>query len=157
MFDKKPNNNPDFKKATDLANTFAELEGRRPRIMIAELGSKSQDNNLKIVATRYADLGFDVDIGSLFQTSKELVKQAIENDVHSLNILLSTTNHKVFIQQIIDELKLYGREDIMVVIHENIPSQNYEYLLRTGVKFIISSKTTTSKTAIDILTSLIKG
>ncbi|MGB1284705.1 MAG: methylmalonyl-CoA mutase, partial [Polaribacter sp.] len=116
-----------FKKATELADNFSNLEGRRPRIMIAKLGQDGHDRGAKVVATGYADLGFDVDIGPLFQTPQEATKQAIENDVHILGISSLAAGHKTLVPQVIGELKKYGREDIMVIVGGVIPAQDYQF------------------------------
>ncbi len=148
-------NDPDFEKAKELANKFAELEGRRPRIMIAKLGQDGHDRGAKVVSTGYADLGFDVDIGPLFQTPKEAVKQAIENDVHVLGISSLAAGHKTLVPQVISELKAYGREDIMVIAGGVIPAQDYQYLFDAGVVGVFGPGTKISKAAIEILNVLI--
>ena len=112
-----PNN-----KAKKLADKFATIEGRRPRIMIAKMGQDGHDRGAKVVATGYADVGFDVDIGPLFQTPAEAAKQAIENDVHILGISSLAAGHKTLVPQVIEELKKYGREDIMVIVGGVIPT-----------------------------------
>jgi len=122
VYSKEIKNDKEFEKAKDLANKFAELEGRRPRIMISKLGQDGHDRGAKVVSTGYADLGFDVDIGPLFQTPKEAVKQAIENDVHILGISSLAAGHKTLVPQVIEELKKYDREDIMVIAGGVIPS-----------------------------------
>jgi len=128
VYSKEIKNNKLFKEATDLIDKFAEMEGRRPRIMIAKLGQDGHDRGAKVVATAYADLGFDVDIGPLFQTPKEAVKQAIENDVHILGISSLAAGHKTLVPQVISELKKYEREDIMVIVGGVIPAQDYQFL-----------------------------
>lgn len=128
VYSKEIKKDKEFEKAKDLANKFAELEGRRPRIMIAKLGQDGHDRGAKVVSTGYADLGFDVDIGPLFQTPKEAVKQAVENDVHVLGISSLAAGHKTLVPQVISELKAYGREDIMVIAGGVIPAQDYAYL-----------------------------
>ena len=144
-----------FKKATELANQFAKLEGRRPRIMIAKLGQDGHDRGAKVVATGYADLGFDVDIGPLFQTPKEATKQAIENDVHILGISSLAAGHKTLVPQVIEELKQYGREDIMVIVGGVIPAQDYQYLFDAGAVGVFGPGTKIAQAAIDMLTILI--
>ena len=144
-----------FKKATELANQFAELEGRRPRIMIAKLGQDGHDRGAKVVATGYADLGFDVDIGPLFQTPKEATKQAIENDVHILGISSLAAGHKTLVPQVIEELKNYGREDIMVIVGGVIPAQDYQFLFDAGAVGVFGPGTKIAQAAIDMLTILI--
>jgi methylmalonyl-CoA mutase len=132
VYSKEIKNNKLFKEATDLIDKFAEMEGRRPRIMIAKLGQDGHDRGAKVVATAYADLGFDVDIGPLFQTPKEAVKQAIENDVHILGISSLAAGHKTLVPQVISELKKYEREDIMVIVGGVIPAQDYQFLFDCG-------------------------
>jgi methylmalonyl-CoA mutase len=144
-----------FKKAADLANIFADLEGRRPRIMIAKLGQDGHDRGAKVVATGYADLGFDVDIGPLFQTPKEATKQAVENDVHILGISSLAAGHKTLVPQVIEELKKYGREDIMVIVGGVIPAQDYQFLFDAGAVGVFGPGTKIAQAAIDLLTILI--
>ena len=115
-----------------MADKFAELEGRRPRIMIAKMGQDGHDRGAKVVATGYADIGFDVDIGPLFQTPAEAAKQAVENDVHILGVSSLAAGHKTLVPQVIEELKKLGREDIMVIVGGVIPSQDYEFLYKAG-------------------------
>ncbi|MBG7612455.1 methylmalonyl-CoA mutase [Polaribacter sp. BAL334] len=144
-----------FKKAAELANKFAELEGRRPRIMIAKLGQDGHDRGAKVVATGYADLGFDVDIGPLFQTPQEATKQAVENDVHILGISSLAAGHKTLAPQVIEELKRYGREDIMVIVGGVIPAQDYQFLFDAGAVGVFGPGTKIAQAAIDLLTILI--
>jgi methylmalonyl-CoA mutase len=144
-----------FKKAVDLVNTFAELEGRRPRIMIAKLGQDGHDRGAKVVATGYADLGFDVDIGPLFQTPKEATKQAVENDVHILGISSLAAGHKTLVPQVIAELKAYGREDIMVIVGGVIPAQDYQFLFDAGAVGIFGPGTKIAQAAIDLVSILL--
>lgn len=144
-----------FKKASELADRFAELEGRRPRIMIAKLGQDGHDRGAKVVATGYADLGFDVDIGPLFQTPKEASKQAIENDVHILGISSLAAGHKTLVPQVIEELKNYGREDIMVIVGGVIPAQDYQFLFDAGAVGVFGPGTKIAQAAIDMITILI--
>ncbi len=146
-----------FKKATQLADDFATLEGRRPRIMIAKLGQDGHDRGAKVVATGYADLGFDVDIGPLFQTPKEAVKQAIENDVHILGISSLAAGHKTLVPQVIEELKSYGREDIMVIVGGVIPAQDYQFLFDAGAVGVFGPGTKIAQAAIDMLEILIES
>jgi methylmalonyl-CoA mutase len=155
VYSKEINNDPDFEKAKELANKFAELEGRRPRIMIAKLGQDGHDRGAKVIATGYADLGFDVDIGPLFQTPKEAVKQAVENDVHVLGISSLAAGHKTLVPQVLAELKAYGREDIMVIAGGVIPAQDYQYLFDAGVSGVYGPGTKIAKAAIEILKVLI--
>jgi methylmalonyl-CoA mutase len=146
-----------FKKAAELADKFAELDGRRPRIMVAKMGQDGHDRGAKVVATSFADLGFDVDIGPLFQTPKEAAKQAVENDVHILGISSLAAGHKTLVPQVLSELKKYGREDIMVIAGGVIPPQDYQFLFDAGVVGIFGPGTQIAKAAIDILKILIKS
>ena len=143
-----------FKEASELADKFAELEGRRPRIMIAKLGQDGHDRGAKVVATGYADLGFDVDIGPLFQTPQEATKQAVENDVHILGISSLAAGHKTLVPQVIAELKKYGREDIMVIVGGVIPAQDYQYLFDAGAVGVFGPGTKIAQAAIDLITIL---
>ena len=149
-------NDDSFKKARELANEFAQLEGRRPRIMVAKMGQDGHDRGAKVVATAYADIGFDVDISPLFQTPKEVAKQAIENDVHILGISSLAAGHKTLIPEVIDELKKLGREDILVIAGGVIPKQDYDFLFKTGVAGIYGPGTQISEAAIDMLNILLK-
>jgi methylmalonyl-CoA mutase len=155
VYSKEIKNDTAFEKAKDLANKFAELEGRRPRIIIAKLGQDGHDRGAKVVSTGYADLGFDVDIGPLFQTPKEAVKQAVENDVHILGISSLAGGHKTLVPQVIAELKKYGREDIMVIAGGVIPAQDFQFLFDAGVVGVYGPGTKISKAAIEILNVLI--
>ncbi len=155
VYSKEIKEDKTFKEATKLADQFAELEGRRPRIMIAKLGQDGHDRGAKVVATGYADLGFDVDIGPLFQTPKEAVKQAVENDVHILGISSLAAGHKTLVPQVIDELKKYGREDIMVIVGGVIPAQDYQFLFDAGAVGVFGPGTKIAQAAIDMLTILI--
>jgi len=146
-----------FKKASALADKFAELEGRRPRIMIAKLGQDGHDRGAKVVATGYADLGFDVDIGPLFQTPKEAVKQAVENDVHILGISSLAAGHKTLVPQVIAELKTYGREDIMVIVGGVIPAQDYQFLFDAGAVGVFGPGTKIAQAAIDLISILLES
>tara|TARA_R110002073_G_scaffold40547_1_gene114885 strand:- start:88715 stop:90781 length:2067 start_codon:yes stop_codon:yes gene_type:complete len=144
-----------FKKAIELADKFAELEGRRPRIMVAKMGQDGHDRGAKVVATSFADLGFDVDIGPLFQTPKEAAKQAVENDVHILGVSSLAAGHKTLVPQVLAELNAYGREDIMVIAGGVIPPQDYQYLFDAGVVGVFGPGTKIAKAAIEILEILI--
>lgn len=151
VFSKEIKDNEGFKKASELANRFAAKEGRRPRIMIAKMGQDGHDRGAKIVATGYADIGFDVDIGPLFQTPAEAAKQAVENDVHVLGISSLAGAHKTLVPQVLEELKAYGREDIMVVVGGVVPKQHYPFLFDAGVVAIFGPGTKISDAAIQIL------
>jgi methylmalonyl-CoA mutase len=149
-------NDESFEKAKQLANTFAIKEGRRPRIMIAKMGQDGHDRGAKVVATGYADLGFDVDIGPLFQTPKEAAKQAIENDVHILGVSSLAAGHKTLVPQVIEELKKYAREDIMVIVGGVIPHQDYPFLFDAGAVAVFGPGTKISEAAITILEILLE-
>ncbi len=140
-----------FKKARKLADEFAALEGRRPRIMIAKMGQDGHDRGAKVVATGYADIGFDVDIGPLFQTPAEAARQAVENDVHILGVSSLAAGHKTLVPQVIEELKKLGREDIMVIVGGVIPHQDYQFLYDAGVAAIFGPGTVISEAGIKML------
>jgi methylmalonyl-CoA mutase len=144
-----------FAEARKLADEFAVLEGRRPRIMIAKMGQDGHDRGAKVIATSFADLGFDVDIGPLFQTPAEAAKQAVENDVHILGVSSLAAGHKTLVPQVIEELKKYGREDIMIVAGGVIPQQDYDFLFKAGVSFVFGPGTIIAKSAIEVLRKLI--
>jgi methylmalonyl-CoA mutase len=146
-----------FTKARQLADKFAAIDGRRPRIMVAKMGQDGHDRGAKVIATSFADMGFDVDIGPLFQTPAEAAKQAVENDVHILGVSSLAAGHKTLVPQVIEELRKFGREDIMVVAGGVIPEKDHDFLLKSGVSFIFGPGTVISKSAIEILEKLIKG
>ncbi len=145
-----------FKKARELAEKFAKLEGRQPRIMIAKMGQDGHDRGAKVVATGYADIGFDVDIGPLFQTPAEAARQAVENDVHVLGVSSLAAGHKTLIPQVIEELKKLGREDIVVIAGGVIPTQDYDFLYKAGVAAIFGPGTSVSMAAVKILEILLE-
>ena len=149
--------NKAFKKAQDLADKFAELEGRRPRIMVTKMGQDGHDRGAKVVSTSFADLGFDVDIGPLFQTPNEAAKQAVENDVHILGVSSLAAGHKTLVPHVIAELKALGREDIMVVAGGVIPAQDYEFLFDAGVAGVFGPGTVIAEAAAQILEIMIKN
>jgi len=155
VYSKEIQNNQLFKEAIKVVNTFAELEGRRPRIMIAKLGQDGHDRGAKVVATGYADLGFDVDIGPLFQTPKEAVKQAVENDVHILGISSLAGGHKTLVPEVVSELKKYDREDIMVIVGGVIPAQDYQFLFDCGAVGVYGPGTKIAQAAIEMISILI--
>jgi methylmalonyl-CoA mutase len=157
VYSKEIKNNESFELAKQKANEFAELEGRRPRIMIAKMGQDGHDRGAKVVATGYADVGFDVDIGPLFQTPAEAAKQAVENDVHILGVSSLAAGHKTLVPQVIAELKKYGREDIMVIVGGVIPKQDYQYLFDAGAVAVFGPGTKISEAAIQIIDVLIDG
>jgi methylmalonyl-CoA mutase len=150
-------NDEDFETARKLVEQFAGLEGRRPRIMIAKMGQDGHDRGAKVIATSFADIGFDVDIGPLFQTPKEAAKQAVENDVHVLGVSSLAAGHKTLVPQVIEELKLLGRPDVMVVAGGVIPAQDYDFLYDAGVFGVFGPGTKISKAAQSILKLLIKS
>ena len=156
VYSKEIKQDESFKKAQELADRFAEKDGRRPRIMVAKMGQDGHDRGAKVVATGYADLGFDVDIGPLFQTPKETAKQAVENDVHILGISSLAGGHKTLVPDVIAELKHYGREDIMVIVGGVVPKQDYEFLKAEGVTAVFGPGTKISEAAIQILEQLLK-
>ena len=148
-------NDESFEKAKQLANAFAKKEGRRPRIMIAKMGQDGHDRGAKVVATGYADVGFDVDIGPLFQTPQEAAKQAVENDVHILGVSSLAAGHKTLVPQVIAALKEFGREDIMVIVGGVIPAQDYQFLFDAGAVAVFGPGTKISEAAISILEVLL--
>lgn len=150
-------NRDDFKAAQQLADEFAEIGGRRPRIMIAKMGQDGHDRGAKVIATSFADIGFDVDIGPLFQTPAEAARQAVENDVHVLGVSSLAAGHKTLVPQVIEALKHEGREDILVVVGGVIPKQDYHFLEEAGVVGIFGPGTNISVAATEILTLLING
>jgi methylmalonyl-CoA mutase len=148
--------NKDFITAREMSDKFAQLEGRRPRILIAKMGQDGHDRGAKIIATSFADIGFDVDIGPLFQTPSEAAKQAIENDVHILGVSSLAGGHKTLVPQVIEELKKQGREDILVIAGGVIPQQDYDFLYKAGVAGIYGPGTVIAKAAQEILLVLQK-
>ena len=156
VYSKEIKNDEKFEIAKKLANDFAKSEGRRPRIMIAKMGQDGHDRGAKVVATGYADVGFDVDIGPLFQTPAEAAKQAVENDVHILGVSSLAAGHKTLVPQVIDELKKYGRQDIMVIVGGVIPKQDYQFLFDAGAVAVFGPGTKISEAAITILNVLMQ-
>ncbi|MES2629287.1 MAG: methylmalonyl-CoA mutase [Bacteroidota bacterium] len=150
-------NDKDFESAKQLSDQFATLAGRRPRIMVAKMGQDGHDRGAKVIATSFADIGFDVDIGPLFQTPQEAARQAVENDVHILGVSSLAAGHKTLVPQVIEELKNHGREDILVVAGGVIPQQDYDFLYEAGVVGVFGPGTKISKAATDILSLLIEG
>ena len=147
--------NEKFAKAQAMADEFAKIEGRRPRIMIAKMGQDGHDRGAKVVATGYADIGFDVDMGPLFQTPAEAARQAVENDVHVVGVSSLAAGHKTLVPQIIKELEKLGRPDIMVVAGGVIPHQDYQFLYDAGAAAIFGPGTIVSDSAIKMLELLI--
>ena len=156
VYSKEIKDDKSFAKAKELADEFAKKEGRRPRIMIAKMGQDGHDRGAKVVATGYADVGFDVDIGPLFQTPAEAAKQAVENDVHILGVSSLAAGHKTLVPQVIEELKKYGREDIMVIVGGVIPAQDYQFLFDAGAVAVFGPGTKISEAAISILEVLLQ-
>ncbi len=151
VYSKEIKNDESFEKARKMADEFAVQEGRRPRIMVAKMGQDGHDRGAKVVATGYADLGFDVDIGPLFQTPIEVAKQAVENDVHILGISSLAGGHKTLVPEVVQELKKLGREDIMVIVGGVVPKQDYKHLLDNGAVAVFGPGTKISEAAIQIL------
>jgi methylmalonyl-CoA mutase len=149
--------NEDFVAAQEAADQFAAQEGRRPRILVAKMGQDGHDRGAKVIATSFADIGFDVDIGPLFQTPKEVAKQAVENDVHIVGVSSLAGGHKTLVPAVIQELKAYGRDDIMVVAGGVIPQQDYAFLFANGVAFVFGPGTVIAKAAQEILQKLQNG
>ena len=145
-----------FAKAQTMADEFEKIEGRRPRIMIAKMGQDGHDRGAKVVATGYADIGFDVDMGPLFQTPAEAARQAVENDVHILGVSSLAAGHKTLVPQVIQELEKLGRPDIMVVVGGVIPPQDYQFLYDAGAAAIFGPGTIVSDSAIKMLELLIE-
>ncbi len=146
----------DFQKACELTDQFAKKEGRRPRIMVAKMGQDGHDRGAKVVATGYADCGFDVDMGPLFQTPAEAAKQAVENDVHIMGVSSLAAGHKTLVPQVIEELKKLGREDILVIAGGVIPAQDYDFLFKAGVAAIFGPGTSVAKAACEIMEILLE-
>ncbi len=144
-----------FQKACELADSFAELEGRRPRIMVAKMGQDGHDRGEKVVATGFADIGFDVDVGPLFQTPEETARQAVENDVHIVGVSSLAAGHKTLVPQLIEEMKKLGREDIMVIVGGVIPPQDYDFLYKAGTVAIFGPGTVISDAGTRLLEILI--
>jgi methylmalonyl-CoA mutase len=147
----------EFQEAQELAQKFAEMEGRQPRIMVAKMGQDGHDRGAKVVATGYADLGFDVDVGPLFQTPEEAAKQAVENDVHVLGVSSLAAGHKTLVPAVIEELKKLGRDDIMVIVGGVIPAQDYKYLYDAGAVAIFGPGTSVAAAGKKILEILIEA
>jgi methylmalonyl-CoA mutase len=155
VYSSEAKNDSDFARAKELVQQFAEKEGRQPRIMIAKMGQDGHDRGAKVVATGYADLGFDVDMGPLFQTPEEAARQAVENDVHIMGISSLAAGHKTLIPAVIEEMKKLGREDIMVIAGGVIPSQDYQFLYDAGVVAIIGPGTSVAAAGRKIMEILI--
>jgi len=154
VYQSEVSDDENFRIAKEMADKFAELEGRRPRIMVAKMGQDGHDRGAKVIATSFADLGFDVDIGPLFQTPEETARQAAENDVHIVGASSLAAGHKTLVPQLIEELKKLGREDIMVIAGGVIPAQDYQFLYDAGVKGVFGPGTVISVAAQKILKEL---
>ncbi|MFZ5939533.1 MAG: methylmalonyl-CoA mutase [Bacteroidota bacterium] len=155
VYSSESEENTSFSKARELAQRFAEKEGRQPRIMIAKMGQDGHDRGAKVVSTGYADMGFDVDVGPLFQTPAEAARQAVENDVHVLGVSSLAAGHKTLVPQVIAELKKLGREDIMVIVGGVIPHQDYDFLYKAGVVAIFGPGTPVADAGVKILEILL--
>ena len=155
VYSSESKQDPDYINALELSDKFADLEGRRPRIMVAKMGQDGHDIGAKVIATSFADMGFDVDVGPLFQTPFEAAKQAVENDVHILGISSLAAGHKTLVPEVIAELEKLGRDDIMVIAGGVIPHQDYQFLFDAGVIGVFGPGTKISKAAIEILDLLI--
>jgi methylmalonyl-CoA mutase len=156
VYSSETKNDANFQRACELTEKFAQKEGRRPRIMIAKMGQDGHDRGAKVVATGYADCGFDVDMGPLFQTPAEAAKQAVENDVHIMGVSSLAAGHKTLVPQVIEELKKLGREDIIVIAGGVIPAQDYDYLYKAGVAAIFGPGTPVAKAACTIMEILLE-
>lgn len=156
VYSSETKNDADFALASELTDKFAKKEGRRPRIMIAKMGQDGHDRGAKVVATGYADCGFDVDMGPLFQTPAEAAKQAVENDVHVLGVSSLAAGHKTLVPQVMEELKKLGREDIIVIAGGVIPAQDYDFLYKAGVAAIFGPGSSVSKAACSIMEILLE-
>jgi methylmalonyl-CoA mutase len=154
VYSREAQDDVNFKEAKRLADKFAKQEGRRPRIMVAKMGQDGHDRGAKVIATGFADLGFDVDIGPLFQTPEEVAMQAIENDVHIVGASSLAAGHKTLVPALIAELKKLGREDIMVIAGGVIPPKDYQFLYDSGVAAVFGPGTVLPKAAIEILQKL---
>ncbi|SIP90392.1 heterodimeric methylmalonyl-CoA mutase large subunit precursor [Chryseobacterium sp. RU37D] len=146
-----------FEKALKLTQKFEEEEGRRPRLMVAKMGQDGHDRGAKVVATAFADMGFDVDVAPLFQTPEEVAKQAVENDIHILGVSSLAAGHKTLVPQVVEELKKLGADDITIVVGGVIPQQDYEFLYANGADFIFGPGTNLPKCAVDILEKFLKS
>ena len=155
MYSAGTKNDADFIRACELTAKFAKKEGRQPRIMVAKMGQDGHDRGAKVVATGYADCGFDVDMGPLFQTPAEAAKQAVENDLHVMGVSSLAAGHKTLIPQVIAELKKLGREDIIVIAGGVIPAQDYDFLYKAGVAAIFGPGSPVAKAACTIMEILL--
>jgi methylmalonyl-CoA mutase len=154
VYSSESKNDNDFEIAFQATEQFAQKNGRRPRIMVAKMGQDGHDRGAKVVATGYADCGFDVDMGPLFQTPAEAARQAVENDVDLVGASSLAAGHKTLIPQLIEELKKLGREDILVIAGGVIPAQDYDYLYKAGVAAVFGPGTSVAKAACEIMNIL---
>jgi methylmalonyl-CoA mutase len=155
VYSSESSEDANFQKARQLADRFAEVEGRRPRIMVAKMGQDGHDRGAKVISTAFADLGFDVDIGALFQTPEEVARHAVENDIHVLGVSTLAAGHKTLVPQVVGELKKLDREDIMVVVGGVIPAQDYEFLYQSGAVAVFGPGTVIPVAARQILEILL--
>ena len=151
VYSNEVKDNEDFKKARELSDKFAEMDGRRPRIMVAKMGQDGHDRGAKVIATSFADLGFDVDVGPLFQTPEETAKQAVENDVHFLGVSSLAAGHMRLVPQVIQALADLGRRDIMVIVGGVIPEDDHKALYEAGVVAIYGPGTNLSQAALELI------
>jgi methylmalonyl-CoA mutase len=154
VYSAESGDDPEFRKAAGMAAEFARQEGRRPRILVAKMGQDGHDRGAKVIATAFADVGFDVDVGPLFQTPREAARMAVENDVHVLGVSTLAAGHKTLVPQVIEELKKLGRGDILVFVGGVIPPQDYDFLYQAGVAGIFGPGSVISKCAQKILAEL---
>jgi methylmalonyl-CoA mutase len=155
VYSAETKSDPDLEKARELTAKFAAKNGRQPRIMIAKMGQDGHDRGAKVVATGYADCGFDVDMGPLFQTPEESAREAVENDVNVLGVSSLAAGHKTLVPAVIEELKKLGREDIIVTAGGVIPVQDYDFLYKAGVAAIFGPGTNVMKSAIEVMNILL--
>ncbi|MBO4813384.1 MAG: cobalamin-dependent protein, partial [Muribaculaceae bacterium] len=155
VYSSEAKNDSDLEKARELTAKFAKKEGRQPRIMVAKMGQDGHDRGAKVVATGYADCGFDVDMGPLFQTPEEAAREAVENDVNVMGVSSLAAGHKTLVPAVIEELKKLGREDIIVIAGGVIPAQDYDFLYKAGVAAIFGPGTNVMKSAIEIMNILL--
>ncbi|HEY0867231.1 MAG TPA: cobalamin-dependent protein, partial [Fimbriimonas sp.] len=151
MYRMEAGDTDEYAEARALADEFAEIEGRRPRILVAKMGQDGHDRGEKVVATAFADMGFDVDVGALFQTPSEVARQAVENDVHILGVSSLAAGHNTLVPQVIEELAKLGREDILIVVGGVIPAQDYDFLYSQGVLGIFGPGTVLTQAARQVL------
>ena len=146
---------PDFLKARELAEEFAKAEGRRPRILVAKMGQDGHDRGAKVIATAFADVGFDVDVGPLFQTPREAARMAVENDVHVLGVSTLAGGHKTLVPEVVSELRSLGRKDILVYVGGVIPPKDYDFLFAAGVAGVFGPGSVIPVCAKTILSALL--